>query len=68
MGAREEVQNIMDRRINELKVMTDHFDKYGNFQDSNKVIQHAINIALLRHLKDVKNQLKYTVDWGKNND
>lgn len=65
MSAREEVQEFMDRRIKQLKIMTDHFEQFGNFNDPSKVVQHAMNLALINDLKGIKNELDTIIDWGR---
>lgn len=65
MSAREEVQEFMDRRIKQVEMMTKRFEEFGNLNDPERLVQHAMNVALLSDLKDIKNQLDITVDWGK---
>lgn len=65
MSAREEVQEFMDRRIKQVEMMTKRFEEFGNLNDPERLVQHAMNVALIVDLKDIKNQLDITVDWGR---
>lgn len=65
MSAREEVQEFMDRRIKQVDLMIKRFEEFGNLNDPERLVQHAMNVALINDLKDIKNQLDLTVDWGK---
>lgn len=65
MSAREEVNEFMDRRIKQVEMMIKRFEDFGNLNDPERLVQHAMNVALINDLKDIKNQLDITVDWGK---
>lgn len=62
---KSEVFEVIDERIGALKRKIEWFDKFGNPGDQQELIRHAINLSCKDELLYLKNDLLYSVDWGR---
>ena len=65
MVKKSEIFEVIDERIGALKRKIEWFDKFGNPDDQQELIRHAINLSCKDELLYLKNDLLYSVDWGR---
>lgn len=64
MNPKYEVFELLNRKLHRLDHQIEHFNKFGNFNNSEELIAHNLNIVRRSEILELMNELTYTVDWG----